>query len=187
MKVVFLDIDGVLNTMRKDVEKKAMYSLPTRRGTIHPYPLDCEAIKHLNTATEATGAKIVISSNWRYAFSSREDLKTLADYLKFCGMTGEVIGRTPMPHEMDESLIVESIPRGMEIQHWIDRNSRGNWIVDGFVIVDDNQDMAFLMHKLVITDPIVGITEANAKAMIEQLNASLQPEDGQPKVIFGTK
>ncbi len=175
MKVIFLDIDGVLNTIRHNgkMGKVGGHVLDTSRGTVHPYNFDCEAIQNLNHVTDTTGAKIVISSNWRYSFGTRSDLDVLRGYFKYCGVKGEIISRTPMPHEMDESLIVEAIPRGLEIQYWLDRNSRGNWTVDGFVIVDDNADMDHLMDKLVRTDPVCGITEKDAKSMIEQLNQPL--------------
>jgi len=52
MKVIFLDIDGVLNVIPQGHDKYG--------GIFHP-----EFVENLRTIIEATDAKIVISSTWR--------------------------------------------------------------------------------------------------------------------------
>src|SRR5687767_10572458 len=54
MKIVFLDIDGVLNTRR---------SCHAQRG--RPRPFDVDAISALNRVLRQTGARVVMSSTWR--------------------------------------------------------------------------------------------------------------------------
>ena len=49
MKIIFLDIDGVICTPKTDFRY-----------------LDIRCVNHLNNIVEDTGAKIVISSSWRY-------------------------------------------------------------------------------------------------------------------------
>ncbi len=51
MRVIFLDIDGVLNNSKH---------MALHRGQIDPQNIAC-----LNHLVEATGAKIVLSSSWR--------------------------------------------------------------------------------------------------------------------------
>ena len=64
MKIIFLDIDGVLNSEKWYIEifDKNLYP------NLENYPL-CEfdplAIEQLNLLTDKTNAKIVISSTWR--------------------------------------------------------------------------------------------------------------------------
>jgi hypothetical protein len=54
MKVVFLDIGGVLNC-------KA-----TRNPRKLPYVVDAKLLKRFHRLLERTGAKVVLSSTWRY-------------------------------------------------------------------------------------------------------------------------
>ena len=54
MKVVFLDIDGVLNCKRTPNPRK------------FPFIVDPVLLTRLNRLLELTGAKVVLASNWRY-------------------------------------------------------------------------------------------------------------------------
>jgi HAD domain in Swiss Army Knife RNA repair proteins len=54
MKVIFLDIDGVLNCART----------PNPRNL--PYVIDARLKKRLDRMLQRTGAKIVLASTWRY-------------------------------------------------------------------------------------------------------------------------
>ena len=61
MKVIFLDIDGVLNseTFSKDNHKVYLAT-----GEIKP-DVDEKAVQRLVTIIKETNAKIVLSSSWR--------------------------------------------------------------------------------------------------------------------------
>jgi hypothetical protein len=54
MKVVFLDIDGVLNCSKTNNPRKL------------PYVIDPKLLKRLKRLLRRTGAKVVLSSTWRY-------------------------------------------------------------------------------------------------------------------------
>ena len=54
MKVIFLDIDGVLNSAETPNPRK------------FPYMADDRLVKRLLQLCERTGAKVVLSSTWRY-------------------------------------------------------------------------------------------------------------------------
>jgi len=54
MKVIFLDIDGVLNCKCTPNPRK------------FPFMVDPTLLKRLNRLLDMTGAQIVLSSNWRY-------------------------------------------------------------------------------------------------------------------------
>ena len=70
MKVVFLDVDGVLN---------CRYSKSTINGCIG---IDKSKVKRLKRIAKESGAKIVLISSWKYGWSKREEDKdSFAKYL----------------------------------------------------------------------------------------------------------
>lgn len=133
MKIIFLDIDGVLNhelhyrEMSQDNRFKKV-GLPLCN-------INNDTVEILNDLTDETGAKIVLSSTWRYG-------KTL-DELKFMfksfGITGDFIGKIPVI-----KLILEwwrPAPRGLEIQCWLDHYEPKERVI--YVIFDDDTDMLY--------------------------------------------
>ena len=62
MKLIFLDVDGVLNCAASF----------TRRG--NPFPIDDNKVDLLAQIVEATGAELVLSSTWREDFNSKMDI-----------------------------------------------------------------------------------------------------------------
>ena len=119
MKVIFLDVDGVLN-----------YDGTTDRidGFIG---FDPELINNFNKIIEAVPeAKIVISSSWRKPFAfmtAYSDFNGLKKLFADRGLKGEIIGHTP--------IYWHDKPRGDEIRDWIE-NYTGT--LDRFVILDDD-------------------------------------------------
>ena len=79
MKLIFLDIDGVLVTL-SDLSVRLK----------HEKIVNEKCVKNLNRIIIETGAKIVISSAWRF-----NGLNEMRCILKFWGVLGEVIGATP--------------------------------------------------------------------------------------------
>ena len=146
MKIIFLDIDGVLNTMSnwgsRPVEKR----------------FSPECISALNRITEYTGAKIVISSTWRNIMGYYE----LSDLLLFAGVKGEIIGKTP-PVKLSGGR------RGEEIERFLYEYRKSEFDVSSFIILDDNTDMGDLMEHLVWCDSKTGLTERLADIAIEKL------------------
>jgi histidinol phosphatase-like enzyme len=89
-KVVFLDVDGVLNNDKTERYPSNLEEL------FSPFVLDKENITQLKRILKETGAKIVLSSTWRmseegcrtlakeassYSRSELEILQTLASYI----------------------------------------------------------------------------------------------------------
>ena len=152
MKVVFLDFDGPIIPMasheagRKLLEK-----------AWHP------CIAALNRITDTTGAKIVLSTSWRWPSSNGPQASEL---LKIWGATAEVIGATPILESAWKpgSVSWTGVPRGREIAAWLGSNK-----VDSFVIIDDDKDMVHLMQFLIHTPFEVGLTEADADRAIQML------------------
>ena len=115
MKVIFLDIDGVLNLY---------YGGRDEYGAIfHPHLVD-----NLRLLIEKTGAKIVISSTWRFS-----GLTIMKEMWEKRELPGEVIGITPnfMVHYKT------TLCRGKEIDAYLEKNKD----IERYVILDDDSDM----------------------------------------------
>lgn len=151
MKVIFLDIDGVLNHADWLTEHRNF-------GLDH---LDPAAVARVQRICDATGAHVVISSTWRLVYS----LGRLRDMLYERGLRARVVGETPhLPAQ----------ERGDEIQLWLDRTpARRGWELDGIVILDDDRDMRHLDPWLVRTAFATGITDADVERAVEMLSRSM--------------
>lgn len=151
MKIIFLDIDGVLNSanwMLREQEsgRDPQWSLFNN--------FDLEAIAVLNEVVEKTQAKVVISSSWRII----HPLEHIVALLKKHDFKGEVIGKTPSRTEIHHK-------RGNEIQEWLDAHPEAQQ----FVIIDDDSDMEHLMPKLVQTTWQDGLKAHHTPKILEQL------------------
>ena len=152
--IVFLDFDGVLNTEQYQA-RLTVDGKPTK-DTWGPL-FDPHAVESLRQILDETNAQIVISSSWRYAHS--------LDSLR---MMWEVRG---LPGEIRDTLACGAtyISRGEEIECWLERNERPD-----YVIIDDLDDFFPAQRDYYVeTNPIVGITEADAQKAIEILRKSV--------------
>lgn len=155
MKIIFLDIDGVLNheLWLQSPESKA--EVP---GNSHARWFDPRAVALLNNLTDATYAKIVVSSSWRLD-TSLDDLRVL---LQKQGITGEIIGKTPyLSYASDEGTYL--VPRGCEIQAWLENNrDKVGFKLSkaSYVILDDQSDMLLWQQRNFFrVDPCCGLTK----------------------------
>ena len=159
MKIIFLDIDGVLN-----------YEEYYKRGRVDkPYPLSeiCpQAISNLNRICNDTGAKIVVSSSWR-----GDGINYCSNILKECGFEGDVIDITG-----NESYYHEWAERGNEILKWLKDKKLYKYdsykVTDhDYVIIDDDNDMLYQQrHNFFECSPNTGLTEKMAEDIISFLN-----------------
>jgi hypothetical protein len=132
VKVLFLDIDGVLLPFDADT--------PLSTGPDEHFPRS--AVGALNELVTQTGCKIVLTSTWR----SIECIDVPAIF-KEEGITGEIIGGTPTVGT-----------RAEEIAAWLAAASEP---VEAFVIIDDfdrGLSEAF-PGRFVKTNPLGGLTE----------------------------
>lgn len=160
MRVLFLDFDGVLNS------ESWMLAHPQANFL---RALDRSAVALLAEIVSRTQARIVVSSSWRRMYS----LNALREVLVEGGLptSCEIVGVTPT---LDRSPDGDKFVRGDEIQHWLDEASRGEQTdkVELFAILDDDDDMAHLRHRLVRTDFKVGLD----RAAVERVVALLTPD-----------
>ena len=155
MKVIFLDIDGVLNT-------------PSSESRCGEYiGIDDEKVEKLKQILDKTKAEIVLVSTWKKYWRKEENLKPLQDYsatyldekLAKCGL--KAVDKT-----RDKS-DGRYLSRGEGILEYICRNN-----VENYVILDDCQfdyDGNDLTDNLVKTNKIEGLTDKQVKVACEIL------------------
>ncbi len=164
-KILFLDIDGVLNTERQHdhcVEK----GIAPVDG--FGYAFDPVAVANLKKIVDETGADIVISSSWKFwGLSTMQKLWARRD------LPGQVIDITPntVSDELLLSVDLSSMElpagKGSEIKEWLSDNGNP---VSRYAILDDVPDMLPEQQShFVQTDPRVGITEDDADKVISIL------------------
>ena len=123
MKVIFLDIDGVLNS-------ESCFKDDQRRYRIHP-----RYVRNLRRIVKKTGAKIVLTSVMRGSIR-KNPLHYIHQLFNDYGLS--IYDYTPKG---------ESTIRGYEIQDWLDKHRD----VTNIVIIDDDTDMVHLSKYLVRT------------------------------------
>jgi hypothetical protein len=116
MKVIFLDIDGVLNVIPQEHDKWGAH--------FHKHFVD-----NLKRIIDVTGAKIVITSTWRMG----NGLPGMIEMWKERELPGEVVGVTPNFMWKTGS----TLQRGKEIDAYLEENPE----ITNYVIIDDDSDM----------------------------------------------
>ncbi len=155
MKILFLDIDGVL------VNRQSFHDRKWKHANAHP---DCVAALYRILA--ATGA----SSTWRIG-QKLVDLREIIN-LRF-GVEGPVIDKPPRlltetRHAGKPGQIVLAAERGDEIGKWLETHERHP--IESYVILDDDSDMGKHKHRLVQTKFDEGLTMAHAERAIALLS-----------------
>lgn len=154
MKIIFLDIDGVINNQditrfHKGRPGEYAYGVFTKEDYFDP-----RCVGYLNEIIRETSAKLVISSSWRILF----DMETLTDFFVRQNIEGEIIDYTDR----------FGGERGHEIQAWLDAHQD----IDSFVILDDDSDMVHLSPYHVKTTWKQGLQRKHVKMAIDMLNKS---------------
>ena len=155
-KIVFLDIDGVLNSNFWNENHQREIS----DGTL----IDESKVKLLCKLVKDTDAQIILHSGWKYWFDS--DLKPLckeadklSDLLEKEGLT--IAGVTP-DHATDEIRTSKrfSLVKAGEILAWLEQHND----VDEWVVLDDLDlhNAVIEMHQ-VRTDQRIGLTDEDVE------------------------
>lgn len=100
-KLLFLDIDGVLNNAKSDVSKL--------------YVVEKKLLEELSKIIEATGAKIVMHSTWRYTPTTREKFN---DYITAFNKKAKY--KIPLPISYTPNF---GTSRPEEILWWLQENT----------------------------------------------------------------
>lgn len=166
MKVIFLDVDGVLNSVGW-MEENKKYGLSR--------PVDPSKVRLLKQIIDSTGAKVVLSSTWRNVDGSNgepehEVYNCLVRELGKCGI--RIYSRTPLINN----------DRPKEIKAWLDSHPS----VGEFVSLDDDFEYEdYQRHGisgcLVQTrfwDEDGGLGEGHVEKAIRLLSERRAKEDG---------
>ena len=164
MKVIFLDIDGVMNSTEEMI---ALYNQhgPSIDNTL-PSSAKCKLLKQL---VDETGARLVLSSSWRLSLNAIQKLIDLFELynLVLSGFTCHEVDSKKFKNTLYEDIkprYQHSLgdfgtyidDRGAEIAAWLLDHPN----VSNFVILDDEDSdiKAWFPNNLVKTDLQVGLT-----------------------------
>jgi hypothetical protein len=158
-KVIFLDIDGVLNSSRffesqgfsDDADEEGYEPLSLEWWS---QGIDPEAVKLVNEILTRTSAHVVISSSWRLG----ANIGYLRRVLQSRGFEGDIIGATPR---------LPGSPRGKEIAAWLQAHGSE---IESFVVLDDDDDMDPVRHRQVQPSFTTGgLRPAHVEQAVEML------------------
>ena len=160
LRLIFLDIDGVIESTRKRSH------------------VDAVKLARLVKLVQETESKVVLSSHWRLLQPLHSRLQAV---LRYSGV--EVIGHTT-------TLAPHKPRRPLEICEWIlAYNSHalelGRPLVSQYVVVDDRRLLQeeggqYLAGRFVRTEPHIGLTDADAERMATILLAA--PKEDSPPI-----
>lgn len=174
MKIIFLDIDGVLAT-----------------SSTHFKFFDRYCLKRLKTIIEATNASIVLSSTWRKS-RKIEDIRNLFirngdDY--GCWVQNPeffpaecIIGKTPILSIGDQERKNNggSWGRGHEIEFWLEQAYKFRKDVESYLVLDDDSaDLDTHKERHVQTDCHKGLLDNNIEESIRILNTPINARIAQ--------
>ena len=169
-KVIFLDIDGVLNTGEYFASLKDK-GLPTEDSFGNLF--SPQAVANLQQIVESTDAQIVISSSWRFAGLDMLRLMWKERHLpgKVYDITSLFVAddyiRTYMEDEGHDFCEAMTVAREMEISTWLQDHPE----VSNYVILDDFESFRQLAPHHVPINAEKGITNTDVEKAIKILNA----------------
>lgn len=136
--VIFLDVDGVLNSMNTPAWMREDWDVPRS----HP-------LQNLKYIVDKTGAKIVVTSNWREYPAAMRKLEIALMVFEL-----QIAGRTP----------ALSTNRPDEIQTWLSKHPE----VKRYVILDDEPQpwTSKQLNKVVPVNPSKALTAQNAELAV---------------------
>lgn len=154
LKILFLDIDGVLNTLPSSTESSTNPS--------HYFPQI--RLKRLKNIIDSTNCKIVLSSSWRLRDFSK---KTLWEKFESIGIDVKTcyIGDTPSIKKARAFQIetyLNEIKSKYEISHWC--------AVDDMELDSTQQTAQIMKDHFVKTEIATGLTDAKMNEIISILN-----------------
>lgn len=156
MKVIFLDVDGVLNFYQTEAVSPQGYT-----------GIASQPLKHLRKIVKATGARIVLCSTWRKGWNFNEeecsaDGKYLISRLKRFGL-----------HILDKTEDGNDAFRGTAIKKWLDKHPHvQKWIVLDDEIFVDYIECGIIPHLVQTNFYAGGLSLSHVEKSISLLGAS---------------
>lgn len=134
MKVIFLDIDGVLNSEEFAIWCRDFPDFIKNGGSNW---VDPKAVKMIEDICKDCDVKLVISSSWRM-FDVQSTISCFKNYRDLIPLCEYIVGVTP--RNSDDRIWKF---RGEEIQHYLNSHPE----IDNYIIVDDDNDMLESQRK----------------------------------------
>ncbi|ERI93320.1 hypothetical protein HMPREF1982_01744 [Clostridiales bacterium oral taxon 876 str. F0540] len=161
MKVIFLDVDGVLNS------EEFLKNNPDKI-------IDRNNVRNLKSIIDKTGAAIVMSSGWKLWFD--DDMMPIHKYSQclydiLTEFDIKLFGKTPdfTTEEIREKKTF-SLVKAKEINAWLSEHENAS----KYVVLDDldlgNEE---IKRRLVRTNPMYGITETDARVVISMMGIEM--------------
>lgn len=174
MRVLFLDFDGVLNSIkwRQDrgaIQAPRMFGFRSEWKFVAETQIDPIAVQYLADLVSATDCCIVISSSWRKIYSL-PDIQRMLNWRGF-DQDERIIGATPSLHK----------ERGHEIRSWIEHCGRG--AVESFAIFDDDSDMDTVRENFVHVNNLNGLMPEHVEAAQKLLLAPSTAARARAEII----
>ena len=142
MKLLFVDIDGVLNCNRSFDDYVEAKARGERLAQCQSYYFAPWSVKALNRISDETGAKVGISGSWR------DCMPVVFERFAHFGITGKIIGHTPLGEQIRKSglYVATHRNRGEQIDEFLRDYARRQFerkrfwradYVSHFAILDD--------------------------------------------------
>ena len=149
MNIIFLDVDGVLNSIKGLIES---YQINKRPYSGYDYPFDERCLNNLKRIVLETNSYLVITSTWRMHEIGKS---ILLAKLKEYELDTRVIGYTDILHKR----------RGEEIKAYLNKLDKEV----NYIILDDDNDFESLEEHLIQTNYEVGLTEKDQEEAVKKL------------------
>jgi hypothetical protein len=163
MKVLFLDVDGVLNASERVVKGDPGFFLP---DWVIP-----KCMEHVNRIINETGARVVFTSTWRCdktipeCRTMLEEVGLVKDSFFSCTPELDTCGATTVQ-------ACEREHRGREILDWL-RNYQAVYgqPIEAWCVLDDDDGAGVepVRDHLVLTDSFRGVTRRKREQAIKML------------------
>lgn len=171
-RYMFLDIDGVLNTIRYS---NYLIDYDEDDTDEDGALFDPEAVENLaEIIKNIPDVKIIISSTWR--FKGWDWMNRLWEKRQ---LPGKIYSFTPgleftrfvdIIHQKYSESVYPYGTRGLEVGEWVRVYAPQNPMQYKYVILDDCNDFpSFYLEHVILTDPMLGITKEIVAKVIEKL------------------
>lgn len=161
MKIIFLDIDGVLATHKEFMMNRTKFQTkhPEAKEIRIPYPFNQGCVKVFNEILDETNAVIVLSSDWRFHW----DLNDLDKIFKFNGIKKSPIAITSKIKRKLSSDLEDD--RSFQIKKYVDEILPDSWVA-----IDD-LNLLSLGDNFIRTKDMEGLKQTRIKEkIIKKLN-----------------